>query len=215
MERRDFLKIFSVGTVAAMSGELAYRSLPMRDFVPYEDIDASVGDLADSLQMMTGRAPNSANYLKDFLVNPATQEPVFAKTSSPDRQLYIEKMTRFENSHREDRYIDQNQYPVLISSFKRLDRVQNLVGHGNFNVVSFDEMLGYGKQYSSIGRFSKDEAEFIEGLFTANAREYGFLGEKVITQLTARISERDRKKVPLTGHFLYRGDSEALYQKLR
>ena len=198
-----------------MSGELAYRSLPARDFVPYEDIDASVGDLADSLQMMTSRAPSSANYLNDFLVNPGIQEPIFAKTTSPDRQLYIEKMTQFENIHREDRFLEREQYPVLISSFKRLDRVQNLVGHGNFNVVSFDEMLSYGKQYSSIGRFAKDEAEFIEGLFTANAREYGFLGEKVITQLTARISERDRKKVPRTGHFLYRGDSEALYQKLR
>lgn len=113
-----------------------------------------------------------------------------------------------------DAYLDRDQYPVLISSFKRIDRVQNLVGHGNFNVVSFDEMLSYGRRYRRVGEFTLAEKAFLEELFAANAQRYGFLGEKVIDKLTAPIPTKDRKKVGRTGHFLYRGEPERLYKKL-
>ena len=66
-------------------------------------------------------------------------------------------MIDFEQSHAADAYLEQDQYPILISSFKRIDRVQNLVGHGNFNVVSFDEMLGYGRRYGSVGELRRQK----------------------------------------------------------
>ena len=217
MERRDFLKIFSVGTVAAMSGQLAHHSVPTVEHIPFEDIDTSVREIAHSIEMMTTPAPSSVDYLQSFAsgkVKASAQDAILATTSSPSRSLYLNKMRSFEKTHQEDRFLERDQYPVLISSFKRLDRLQNLVGHGNFNVVSFDEMLNYGKQYRSVGRFTRKESDFLEGIFSANAEEYGFLGEKVITDLTAKIAKRDRKKVARTGHFLYRGESEALYHKL-
>jgi hypothetical protein len=96
-----------------------------------------------------------------------------------------------------------------------MDRVQNLVGHGNFNVVSFDEMLGYGRHHSSVGKFARAEKTFLEGLFSANAKLYGFLGKKVIDELTAVIPAEDRKKVGRTGHFLYKGESDRCYKKLQ
>ena len=70
-------------------------------------------------------------------------------------------------------------------------------------------------RYSSVGEFTQVEKDFLEELFFANARQYGFLGDKVITEISAPISERDRRKVGRTGHFLYRGKSEALYDKLQ
>jgi D-alanyl-D-alanine carboxypeptidase len=124
-------------------------------------------------------------------------------------------MIDFEHSYAADAYLERDQYPVLISSFKRIDRVQSLVGHGNFNVVSFDEMLGYGRRHSTVGEFTQAEKTFLEDLFDANAKRYGFLGKKVIDELTASIPVKDRNKIGRTGHFLYRGESERLYKKLQ
>jgi hypothetical protein len=100
----------------------------------------------------------------------AINQPILATTSSPDLGEYIAKMVDFEQSHAADGYLERDQHPILISSFKCIDRVQNLVGHGNFNVVSFDEMLGYGRRYRSVGEFTLAEKTFLEALFTANAQ---------------------------------------------
>jgi hypothetical protein len=134
--------------------------------------------------------------------------------ASGDLDAYLEKMSNFEDAHQDDVYLEASQYPVLISTFKRLDRVQNLVGHGNFNVLSFDEMLKYSSRYESVGAFSRAEKIFLEELFTSSAERYGFLGQKVISQITAVVPTRDRIKVPYTGHFLYKGDSARLYEKV-
>jgi hypothetical protein len=56
---------------------------------------------------------------------------------------YQQKMLNFEAADVEDVFLDSAQYPLLISAFKRMGRVQRWVSHGNFNVISFDEMLGY------------------------------------------------------------------------
>ena len=219
MERRDFLKIFSLGTVVAMSGQLFHRIAIVPENITFEDMDTSIREMGNSIELMSTPAPNSADYLNTFLPNrqhlAAIKEPILATTSSPDLGQYISKMTEFEQSHAADAYLELDQYPILISSFKRIDRVQNLVGHGNFNVVSFDEMLGYGRSYNSVGGFTQAEKTFLEELFTANAQRYGFLGKKVIDELTAPIPAKDRKKVGRTGHFLYRGESERLYKKLQ
>ncbi|MDA0978026.1 MAG: M15 family metallopeptidase [Proteobacteria bacterium] len=230
MERRDFLKIFSFGTVAAMSLQLGQRpgarpaglatpggfadASSLDDTVLLEDMSTSVTELARNMQLMSTPAPDVDAYLSEF-TGESYSGPILATTASPSRHEYIEKMTNFERVHQEDVYLARDQYPLLISTFKHLDRVQNLVGHGNFNILSFDEMIRYGKQYDSVGRFSAVELEFMEDLFEANPSRYGFMGEKVITTLTAAIPEKDRLKVRRTGHFLYRGESEALYEKLK
>lgn len=182
--------------------------------VPLEDMDTTTSELAASIELMSTPAPAVADYLSDFRaeVDPGT---ILATTQSPSRAGYLEKMAAFEHNHNQDIYLSREHYPVLISTFKRIDRVQNLVGHGNFNILGFDQMLSYGKQYSSVGRFSKRELDFLDELFTANARQYGFMGDKVISDMTSTIKERDRIKIRGTGHFLYRGESEALYNKLR
>jgi len=202
-----------------MSGQVAHRGMFVPENIPFEDMDTSIRGMANSIELLSTPAPNAANYLNAFLPSQphpaAIDQPTLATTSSPDLDEYIAKMIDFEQSHAADAYLERDQYPILISSFKRIDRVQNLVGHGNFNVVSFDEMLGYGRRYRSVGEFTLAEKTFLEELFTANAQRYGFLGKKVIDELTAPIPAKDRKKVGRTGHFLYRGESERLYKKLQ
>jgi hypothetical protein len=202
-----------------MSGQIVHRSGAVSEYIPFDDMDTGIREMTNSIEVMSSPAPSSAKYLDAFFPNngrpPAINQAILATTSSPDLDRYTAKMTDFEQPDASDSYLERNQYPVLISSFKRIDRVQNLVGHGNFNVVSFDEMLGYGRRFSSVGEFTTAEKTFLEDLFAANARRYGFLGKKVIDELTALIPEKDRKKVGRTGHFLYRGESEKLYQKLQ
>ena len=202
-----------------MSGQLVHRSFLVPEYFPFEDMDTGIREMANSIELMSTPAPNSANYLNAFLANQrnrgAINQPILATTSSPDVRQYAAKMIDFEQSHATDAHLEQDQFPVLISSFKRIDRVQSLVGHGNFNVVSFDEMLSYGRRYSIVGEFATEEKAFLEELFAANATRYGFLGKKVIDKLTASIPAKDRKKVGRTGHFLYRGKSERLYKKLQ
>lgn len=213
MDRRDFVKIFSTGAVAAMSGRLVFRAnsalfpgTPLPNV--YEDIDTSAAELARSVRYMTTVAPDSQALLNAFKRRNLS-------TDSGNLDTYIQKMQNFEISHNEDMFLGAGEYPLLVSVFKRLDRVQNLVGHGNFNVLGFDEMLKYSKRYSSVGAFSSAELSFFEQVFSSNARLYGFFGEKVVLSLTAVVQEKDRVKMPRTGHFLYRGESEALYKKVK
>lgn len=200
---------------AAAAGELMEAS-PI-----IEDLGTTRTELAGSIDMMTTPSPALHEYLRAFnldleTVNAAQAEaPILVQSASPNRADYLAKMRDYENSHRRDLYLDREHFPVLISAFKRIDRVQNLVGHGNFNVISFDEMLAYGRQYASVGAFSRAEQDFLEDLFSANATRYGFLGEKVITRLTEKVPTKERQKIGRTGHYLYKGESVGLYEKLK
>ena len=164
--------------------------------------------------MMSTPAPDSAAYIQEF----AAHHDAVAQTA-PTRpvrgaQTYFEKMQNFEKSHPEDVFLPPADLALLVGTFKRIDRVQSLVGHGNFNVLSFDEMLKFSKRYSRVGAFEQDEVRFIESMFHESAQRYGFFGNKVTDRITAVVTERERYKVPYTGHFLYRGAPLDLYRKL-
>ena len=76
-------------------------------------------------------------------------------------------------------------------------------------------MLRLSARYPVVGEFPPAEVAFLDELFSSNAKRYGFFGEKVISELTAQIPERERVKMPGTGHFLFRGDSQQVYSKLQ
>lgn len=124
-------------------------------------------------------------------------------------------MQNFEARHQEDVFLDQNRNTLLVQSFKRIDRVQTLVGHGNFNILGFDLMLKYARRNSYVGAFTKDELQFLESLFFDDVERYGFFGEKVIDSLTAVVNDRDRVKISRTGHFLFKGKSQQVYDSIR
>jgi D-alanyl-D-alanine carboxypeptidase len=175
-----------------------------------EDFDTTALDLSSSVRYMKTDPPDSAGLLEAFRARSNGTRTV----SRNNLQDYLQKMDQFEKDHREDVYVDHEKFGLLVSTFKRIDRIQTLVGHGNFNVLSFDEMVRFSKKYPGIGRFTKAEMDFLEELFFTSARHYGFLGEKVQTELTVAVPKKDRYKVPYTGHFLYKGDSLKLYAKV-
>lgn len=142
-------------------------------------------------------------------------------TDSPSAQapqgnrLVLEKVRNFNGDFADDVYLSQAEQPVLHSLFVRLKRAQRLVGHGNYNLLGFDQLFKYGRHYPEVGEFSPAELQLIEKLFFTEARKYGFYGEKVTKDLTARIPAQEAVKIPQSGHFLFKGESTAYYQKLR
>jgi len=116
---------------------------------------------------------------------------------------------------REDIILSSSEYELFKKFFSRLKRIQKTVGYGHFNVISFDEAIRLSASHSNIGNFSKEELELSERIFYENADIYGFYGEKVLDTLTADISEDETKKIPYTGHYLYRGKAEEMYKKIQ
>ena len=101
------------------------------------------------------------------------------------------------------------------SALARLRRLQNYVGHGNFNIIGLDQSLKYARTRDSIGAFGHKELELIEELFFTNAESLGFYGDKDVTNLSATIPKRDIDKIPWSGHFLFKGASTDTYNRIR
>ena len=114
----------------------------------------------------------------------------------------------------DDVYLSLEDWALLVSLNHRLKRLKKHVGYANFNLISFDDALYYGRNYSSIGTFTKSEITFIEKLFHEDPNNYGFYGVKTSSSLTNRISRKDVKKIPHTGHFLFNGKPQEDYANL-
>ncbi len=211
MERRGFLKLMSAGTATAASAGLVWRYSNEANVAPImEDMPVQAGEIDTSIQYLTGSAPKVDRYLDSF-----EAKHIVPGVNEVNLEAYLRKMQDFENSHVEDVYLEYQKFPILISSYKRIERVQKLVGHGNFNVLGFDEMIRFSRNYSSIGAFPKAELDFLEGIFSDNVTRYGFYGDKVIHKVTAVVQEKDRIKVGNTGHFLFRGRPLEVFSKLQ
>ena len=101
------------------------------------------------------------------------------------------------------------------SALARLRRLQIHVGHGNFNVIGWDQTLKFARNRDSIGAFSRNELNLLEALFFTDAQTLGFYGNKVVTSLSTNIAQRDIIKIPRSGHFLFKGTSTDTYNKIR
>jgi D-alanyl-D-alanine carboxypeptidase len=128
---------------------------------------------------------------------------------------YLAKIRNFDADFSNDIYLPEEKRELLVNTISRLERVQNYVGHGNFNLIGFDEMLFFARNYEAIGAFEKSEMDFLEEIFFADANEYGFFGEKVTPELTTRIPIPDVVKIHGSGHYLLRGSSYNLYQQIK
>jgi hypothetical protein len=127
---------------------------------------------------------------------------------------YFERMRRFDTDQPGDLYLDEGQLRVAGAVLERLEGVQRHVGFGRFNVLGMDGLLRAGRESSRVGEPPRQELDFIEGLFEADARRYGFMGEKVLPRLSAEVPWDDIEKVPGSGQYLYRGRSLDAYREV-
>lgn len=128
---------------------------------------------------------------------------------------YLTKIRNFDADFKNDIYLPESKRGLLNATVNRLERVQNYVGHGNFNLIGFDETLFFARNYPEIGAFEKAELDFLEEIYFADANAYGFFGTKVTPELTTRIPIRNVVKIQGSGHYLLRGASYNLYQQIK
>jgi hypothetical protein len=128
---------------------------------------------------------------------------------------YLHKMQNFDQPHPEDICLEREMLQVLHTCVLRLKRLQRTVGHGNFHLLSFDGGLAIARNYSQVGRFSKEELDFLERIFYTDSAQYGFWGDKPINRMTIKIKKSEVVKIPRSGSYLYKGVPQEMYEKIR
>jgi len=128
---------------------------------------------------------------------------------------YLNKIENFDEKHTEDIFLGADQKVILKSTLSRLKRIQRIVGHGHFALLSFDAALKTAKAYTSVGPFTKKELAFLEMIFYEDSLLYGFMGDKPLKNLTDTIDEPKAIKIPYTGNYLYKGLPLEMYKKIK
>ncbi len=127
------------------------------------------------------------------------------KSGDDDIKDYLHKMHLFSRPHAYDVFLDRNDFRLLKSSVRRFKRLQRTVGHGNFQLLDFDDAIRIARSYSRVGRFTRAELDFLEMIFYEDPAFYGFFGEKPVKDLASRIPKREVIKIRNSGNYLYKG----------
>ena len=135
----------------------------------------------------------------------------------PDDELkdYLHKIQNFNNPHEDDVLVESNLYNTFESTVMRLRRLQKLVGHGNFNILSFTDGLSFARNYSKVGKFTKPELSFMESIFYEEGRRYGFWGQKPLKEITDQVKNNEVVKIPYSGNYLYKERSIEIFESIK
>jgi|GEM_PF-1174986 len=169
-------------------------------------LDHTIGDTVGSVSSQDKESSVSVDLSAKVSSAESQQEKI---------QAQVNKSIHFEHDYDDDIFVSEQDRPLLQSAGLRLKRLQSAVGHGNFNILSFDDALKFARRFNKVGAFTKSELNFIEQLFVTDAVDYGFYGDKVVDQLSYRIPEKETFKVPHTGHYLLKDQSLAYYKRIR
>lgn len=129
---------------------------------------------------------------------------------TPKDSFFNLKSTLLSN----DIFLDSEYIHSLHSVRNKLKYVQRYVGHGNFNIIGFDDTRKVLKRSAKAVDFTREELAFIEYIFYYKPNIHGFYGDRISLDLTNRINRKDVKKIPYTGHFLFKGKPEETYYKI-
>lgn len=127
----------------------------------------------------------------------------------------LHKIRDFDRTYDDDYLLPESRLEVLVTAAARLERAVGVIGHGHFNLVTFDDLLRFADRYAEIGPFTATELDFLDEIFHTDATLYGFFGPKVLHEQTARFSPREIERIASTGHYLLRGEPLERYQRIR
>ena len=111
---------------------------------------------------------------------------------------YLHKIQNFNEPHQDDVQIESNLIKTFESTVLRMRRLQKLVGHGNFHILSFQDGLAFARNYPDVGKFTKAELQFMEVVFYEDGERYGFFGQKPLKEITNKVKRKDVIKIPLS-----------------
>lgn len=152
----------------------------------------------DALAVLSSPSPHGSHYVDDLYIKD-----------------YLCKIKNFDENHNDDIFLDHNQFLLLDQSLKRLIRIQKIVGHGNFSLISIDQAMKMARSYPSIGAFTPRECDFLEMIFYRDGSLYGFFGNKPLPDFTAELKEQNIIKIRGTGNYLYKGKPYESYQLIK
>ena len=138
---------------------------------------------------------------------------VRAAVSSDSNYLY--KMENFDADYVSDMFLTPSDLPLLKAVVGRLKGVQRTVGYGNFYMLGFDDMVKIAGSYSAVGSFTAAELAFIEQIYAIDARDYGFFGDKVLSNLTDEVPAKETTKISHGAQRVFKGAPLAKYQVMR
>ena len=118
-------------------------------------------------------------------------------------------------SVQKDLFVKEEERQTFANIRNKMRSIKRLIGYGNFNIISFDKVLIYAKNYSSIGKFTKKELELLDKLFYEDPKKYGFYGKITSPSITTKIAKKNLKKIPKTGHYLFKGKALEDYLRLK
>ena len=130
-------------------------------------------------------------------------------------QPYLSKIKYYNRHHGDDIFLKPEELRLLKKAVRRLFRIQQTVGFGNFYLLSFDETLKISRTYASVGSFRSSEVEFLERIFYSDATGYGFYGKKPLTNITDALDQARIVKVPNNHNYLYKGESLETYERIK
>jgi D-alanyl-D-alanine carboxypeptidase len=128
---------------------------------------------------------------------------------------YLHKIRNPDQQHPQDIVLIDHELRLLADVNARLQRLYHLTGYGNFALLGFDEALSFARNFPEVGAFTEEECDFLEQIFYRDAADYGFYGDKQITDLTWKIDEQAYVKVPDSGNYLFRGDAVKKFAEIR
>lgn len=209
MKRRAFIQLLVTASLAPAE---ALATIPQFDGVSSKkivrpadnnQITVEEGVSVSGAGGHTNTSHNNAAPVVDAPVNPE------------DIKDYLSKIRAPNTPHHDDIYASAKDLATLRQISEHFRKIIALVGDANFCIMGFDEALIFAKNHPKIEPFSKAEIDLMEWLFSRNARDYGFYGEKQLIHLTASINQRDIYKVPYSGNFLFRGKSVEKFTQVR
>lgn len=223
MNKRAFLEGFFTASTAAFGGNFMWQRINQQspllarvDTIPKSA--APVPHPSESFRF----TPIEIESSKPVQGLPKPVPTLDAKTNIETASLtdvevgsYLRKIRNFDAIFANDIYLDPRYKSLLLKTTQHLTRLETYIGHGNFNLTSFDSMLKFGKNFAEIGAFEADELNFLEEVFFANPNRYGFFGKKISAEITDFIPENDVAKISNTGHYLLKGESLNLYQQIQ
>ena len=127
---------------------------------------------------------------------------------------YLQKMKDFDKPNKNDITVSRD-YKTLKKVVKRLKRMELFIGHGNFQLLSFDEGIYFARKYSQVGEFTGEELTFMEKIFYMDASQCGFYGDKPIGNIIEGIDKKKVSKIPYSGTYLYKDTALELFNNIK
>ena len=155
---------------------------------------------------------------KTLALTTAVSSPLLATITKKDSKTTEIKDSLFYGSNNdftaEDYKLSKEDYKLTLSVLHKLNIVQSIVGYGNFNTISFDEVLKIQMKYSKAQKFTNAEFDYIEKMFYMDPSVFGFYGKRTVYSITNIIPQKEIIKIANSGHFLYKEQAVDTFHKI-